>query len=87
MRANYSKDLPDCTDEDIATGKVITSVSIGTAADVDIAVKAAQRAYKTVWGLKTPGRERGRLLGKLADLMEAQSDEFAALEALDVGQY
>ncbi|KAF5323284.1 hypothetical protein D9619_013499 [Psilocybe cf. subviscida] len=69
-----------------ATGKVITSVSIGTAADVDIAVKAAQRAYKTVWGLKTPGRERGRLLGKLADLMEAQSDEFAALEALDVGK-
>lgn len=34
-----------------------------------------------------PGVERGKLLGKLADLVEKHSDELAALEALNVGQY
>ncbi|KAF8068673.1 aldehyde dehydrogenase [Lyophyllum atratum] len=69
-----------------ATGKVITAVSAGDAADVDIAVAAALKAYKTVWGLKMPGSVRGRLLHKLAELIEERQDEFAALEALDVGK-
>lgn len=45
------------------------------------------QAYKTSWGLKVPGSERGRLLGKLADLMEKHQAELAALEALNVGTY
>lgn len=42
-------------------------------------------AYKTSWGLKVPGVERGRLLSKLADLVEANIDELAALESLNIG--
>ena len=34
-----------------------------------------------------PGSERGKLLAKLADLVEQHGDELAALEALNVGQY
>ncbi|KDR73245.1 hypothetical protein GALMADRAFT_142376 [Galerina marginata CBS 339.88] len=69
-----------------ATGKVITSVAVGTKKDVDLAVDAAKQAYKTSWGLKCPGAVRGKLLNKLADLLEKHQDEFAALEALDVGK-
>nr|BAV14020.1 aldehyde dehydrogenase [Pholiota microspora] len=69
-----------------ATGKVITAVSAGSSQDVDIAVKAAEEAYKTVWGLRCSGRERGKLLYKLAELIERDADELAALEALDVGK-
>ncbi|EPQ61365.1 aldehyde dehydrogenase [Gloeophyllum trabeum ATCC 11539] len=67
-------------------GKVITKVSAGTAKDVDIAVAAAQKAFDTVWGLNCAGAVRGKLLGKLADLMEEHADELAALEALDNGK-
>ncbi|KAF8904808.1 aldehyde dehydrogenase [Mucidula mucida] len=69
-----------------ATGQVITSVRAGTKEDVDLAVKAAKEAYKTSWGLKVPGVERGRLLLKLADLVEANVDELAALESLNIGR-
>ncbi|KJA15398.1 hypothetical protein HYPSUDRAFT_207889 [Hypholoma sublateritium FD-334 SS-4] len=69
-----------------ATGKVITSVSIGTSQDVDLAVKAAEEAYKTSWGLRCSGRERGKLLYKLAELMDRDIAELAALESLDVGK-
>ncbi|EKM81449.1 hypothetical protein AGABI1DRAFT_36322 [Agaricus bisporus var. burnettii JB137-S8] len=71
---------------DPCTGKVITSVVGGTSKDVDIAVAAAEKAYKTSWGLKVPGSERGKLLAKLADLVEQHGDELAALEALNVGK-
>ncbi|KAG6918035.1 hypothetical protein DXG01_016887 [Tephrocybe rancida] len=70
-----------------STGKLITSVYLGDAADVDTAVNAALKAYKTTWGLKTPGTQRGRLLNKLADLLEDNLPEFAALEALNVGKF
>ncbi|ESK94761.1 aldehyde dehydrogenase [Moniliophthora roreri MCA 2997] len=69
-----------------ATGKPVTTVSIGTEKDVDIAVEAAKKAFKTSWGLKVPGAERGHLLKKLADLIEANTDEFAALESLNIGK-
>ena len=42
--------------------------------------------FKTTWGLKTPGHERGRLLRKLADLIEQNIHELAALEAMDGGK-
>ncbi|KAF8073989.1 aldehyde dehydrogenase [Lyophyllum atratum] len=69
-----------------ATGKVITKISGGSSKDVDIAVDAAKKAYKTSWGLKCPGAVRGKLLNKLADLMEQNIDELAALESLNVGK-
>ena len=45
------------------------------------------KAYKTSWGFRCPGARRGKLLNKLADLIEEHIDEFAALEALDVGMF
>jgi aldehyde dehydrogenase (NAD+) len=68
-----------------ANGKVVTKISEATSKDVDIAVKAAQKAFDTVWGLNVPGAQRSRILHKLADLMEKNADELAALEALDNG--
>ncbi|KAI0042013.1 aldehyde dehydrogenase [Auriscalpium vulgare] len=71
---------------DPTNGKVLTTVAEGTAADVDRAVIAAKRAYDRVWGLKTPGSQRGVFLARLADLMETHIDELSALEALDAGK-
>lgn len=71
----------------LATGKTICPVSIGNAKDIDIAVKAARAAYKTSWGLKVSGTERGRMLNKFADLIEEHTEELAALESLNVGSY
>ncbi|KAJ7800797.1 aldehyde dehydrogenase [Mycena olivaceomarginata] len=69
-----------------ATGKKIAAISVGSKKDVDIAVKAAQKAYKTSWGLKVPGRERGKLMLRLADLLQRDIDAFAALESLNAGK-
>jgi len=67
-------------------GQVVTKVAAGSSKDVDIAVDAAKKAYKTSWGLKCPGVTRGRMLNKLADLIEQNAEEFTALESLDVGK-
>ncbi|KAF8074181.1 aldehyde dehydrogenase [Lyophyllum atratum] len=68
------------------TGEPITYVAAGAREDVDAAVLAALEAYKTSWGLKCPGRERGQYLKELADLIEKHTDELAAIEALNVGK-
>ncbi|KAL6303078.1 aldehyde dehydrogenase domain-containing protein [Sparassis latifolia] len=69
-----------------ATGKIVTSIAAGTKADIDLAARAARIAFKTSWGFKTPGVQRGKMLFKLADLMEQRIDEFAALDALTNGK-
>lgn len=61
-------------------------VAHATKEDVDTAVKAARKAFKTTWGLKVPGNERGALLLKLADLMERDQDKLAAVESLNGGK-
>lgn len=69
-----------------ATEEVIAQVAEGDAADVDLAVKAARHALEQgPWG-RMDARERGRLLYKLADLVEEELDELAALETLDNGK-
>ncbi|KAI9310567.1 aldehyde dehydrogenase domain-containing protein [Dichotomocladium elegans] len=52
---------------------------------VNAAVEAAERAFREVWS-KTSGRERGRLMLKLADLVDAHREELARLETLDNGK-
>ena len=52
---------------------------------MDIAVNVAQKAYKTSWGRRCAAYDRGRLLNKLADIMEQHVDELCALESLDTG--
>jgi hypothetical protein len=69
-----------------ATGKKVTAVAEGTEADVDTAVAAARKAFENVWGLRTNGAERGKLLYKLAEIWEEHGDRLAAIEALDNGK-
>ncbi|HEX8915846.1 MAG TPA: aldehyde dehydrogenase family protein [Humisphaera sp.] len=69
-----------------ATGDVIARVAEGEAPDVDKAVRAARRAFEAGPWRKMDARGRGRLLYKLADLMERHIDELAALETLDNGK-
>ena len=69
-----------------ATGQVIAKVAEGDAADVDKAVKAARRAFDTGPWRKMNARERGKLMNRLADLMEENLEELAALETLDNGK-
>jgi acyl-CoA reductase-like NAD-dependent aldehyde dehydrogenase len=59
---------------------------VGSAEDVDAAVKAARTAFKTTWGLNVPGSVRGKLLNKLADLLEENPEQFSALESIDAGK-
>jgi aldehyde dehydrogenase (NAD+) len=53
---------------------------------VDTAYEAARKAFGTTWGLNAPGSLRGKLLARLADLMERDIDAICALEALDNGK-
>ncbi|HEY2584444.1 MAG TPA: aldehyde dehydrogenase family protein [Tepidisphaeraceae bacterium] len=69
-----------------ATGQVIANVAEGDRADVDKAVKAARRAFEEGPWRKMSARDRGRLMHKLADLIEQNIDELAALETLDNGK-
>lgn len=66
--------------------EVITEVAAAEAADVDVAVKAARKAFEAGPWRKMSGRERGKILHRLADLMEEHADELAALETLDNGK-
>jgi phenylacetaldehyde dehydrogenase len=69
-----------------ATGEVICEVSAGDKADIDRAVKAARATFESgPWRSMTPS-DRGKLLWKLADLLEKNLEEFARLESLDNGK-
>ena len=68
-----------------ATGQHICDVAEGDKADIDLAVKAARKALDGPWGKMTAG-ERGRLIGRLADAVERNAAELAALETLDNGK-
>ena len=69
-----------------ATEEKITSVQEAGIEDVNKAVKAARKAFDEGPWRRMSGAERGRLLNKLADLMEKHQDELSALEALDNGK-
>ncbi len=69
-----------------ATEEVITQVAEGDAADIDLAVKAARKAFDSGPWRTMDARDRGRLLNKLADVIESHTDELAELETLDNGK-
>jgi aldehyde dehydrogenase (NAD+) len=69
-----------------ATGEEICQIAEADAADVEKAVKAARRAFEHGPWRKLPASERGRMLHRLADLIEKHADELAALESLDNGK-
>jgi aldehyde dehydrogenase (NAD+) len=69
-----------------STGEEICQVAEADEADVNEAVKAARHAFEKGPWRKMSAAERGRLLYKLADLVEKHADELARLEALDNGK-
>src|SRR5260221_13565880 len=71
---------------DPATGEVIASVPDGEKEDIDRAVRAARTAFDSGPWRKMTTSLRGRLMNKLADLMEKHAEEFAQLESLDNGK-
>jgi phenylacetaldehyde dehydrogenase len=69
-----------------ATGTILAQVAEADAVDVDLAVKAARRAFDDgPWSWMSPS-ERGKLLWKLADLIEQHSEELAEIESIDNGK-
>lgn len=69
-----------------ATEETIADVAEGDAADIDLAAKAARAAFETGPWSKMDARDRGRLIYRLADLIEEEIDELSALESLDNGK-
>ena len=69
-----------------ATGEVLAQIAEGDREDINRAVAAARAAFDSgPWSKITPS-ERGRLIWKLADLVEKHGEEFAQLESLDNGK-
>ncbi len=71
---------------DPATGQPITVVAQAGAEDVERAVRAARHAFEDGPWPTAPAAERGRLLYRLADLVERHGDQLAELESLDNGK-
>ncbi len=69
-----------------ATEEVIAQVAEGDAEDIELAAQAARTALESgPWG-SMDARDRGRLMYKLADRIEEELDQLAALETLDNGK-
>ena len=66
------------------TGETILDLPEASQAQIDAAVAAAEKAFAT-WSRTTPAQRSGYLL-KIADRIEAEAEEFAALEALNCGK-
>lgn len=74
------------TTENPATGKELAQIAACDAADVDIAVAAAKRAFEAgVWSRIAPG-ERKAIMLKFCDLMAEHETELALLDCLEAGK-
>src|ERR1700747_3365644 len=69
-----------------ATGEVLANVAAGDKEDIDRAVKAARAAFETGPWSKIAPAERGKMIWRLADLIDKHLEEFAQLESLDNGK-
>jgi len=69
-----------------ATGEVLAQVAEGDKQDVDIAVKAARKAFESGPWSRMSATQRGKLIWKLGDLLEQNVEQFAMLETLDNGK-
>lgn len=68
-----------------ANEKVLAQVARANAADVNLAVAAARKAYDTVWS-KMPGSERGKYLYRIARMIQEKARELAVLETMNGGK-
>lgn len=71
---------------DPSTGRVVGTVADADIADVDTAVAAARAAFASGEWAGLSGRERARVLLRIADLVRENADEIVRLESLDVGK-
>lgn len=69
-----------------ATGETMCQIPDGQKGDIDLAVQAARREFEHGAWRKLTASERGKLIWKLADLMETRLEDFAQLESLDNGK-
>jgi aldehyde dehydrogenase (NAD+) len=80
---------PSCSGESIetfnpATGKVLATLARGRQEDVNTAVAAARRAFEGPWSRFTP-HQRNALMLRVCEVLEANYEELAVLESLDMG--
>ncbi|MFT5777605.1 MAG: aldehyde dehydrogenase (NAD+) [Crocinitomicaceae bacterium] len=68
-----------------ANEQVLAEVAHANEKDVDLAVKAARRAYTEVWSKMAPS-ERAKYIYRIARLMQERAREFAVIETLDAGK-
>jgi phenylacetaldehyde dehydrogenase len=71
---------------DPASGELIARCAAGEKDDIDAAVRAARRAFESGPWSRLTASERGRLIWKLADLVDEHAGELAELETLDNGK-
>jgi acyl-CoA reductase-like NAD-dependent aldehyde dehydrogenase len=82
--ASISGETFDCINP--STETLLAKVASTDSADVDVAVAAAQKAFKSgVWSRMSP-RDRKNIMLKWADLVAEHQDEFAVLDTLDMGK-
>ena len=68
-----------------ATEKVLAKVAEANEEDIDLAVKAARKAYDTTWS-KLSGKERGKYIYRIARIIQERAREFAVVETLNGGK-
>ena len=68
-----------------ATEETLSSIALGSDADVDRAVKAARKAYSGTWSKLNAG-DRGKYIFRIARILQERAREFAAIESLDGGK-
>lgn len=72
--------------ENPATGQNLADIAAGDAADIDLAVTAARRAFADGrWSRRSP-EERKAVVLRLAELIEANAEELAMLDSLEAGK-
>lgn len=86
-RRNHCERCGRCVQKSFSTSWIHQNIIIiGSSKDIDVAVAAARKAFKTSWGKNVTGWERSRLINKLADLIERDAQELAELETLNNGK-
>jgi aldehyde dehydrogenase (NAD+) len=68
-----------------ANEEVLAEVAYGNEKDIDLAVKAARKAYNDVWSVMPPS-ERGKYIYRIARMMQERARELAVIETLDAGK-
>ncbi len=68
-----------------ANEKILAKVAEADETDIDLAVKAARKAFDTTWS-KLSGKERGKYIYRIARIIQERAREFAVIESLDGGK-